>query len=105
MSLEYWKREKNFRALDKGYVRDPEGFSFKFLFKRLREEVDELEVVLINETGFNNMSMVNFYLDQQAQEVIAECADVSNLVDYIASKAAEKYPDKYIPDEEAEASG
>ena len=105
MSLEYWKREKNFRAQDKGYVRDPEGFGFKFLFKRLREEVDELETALINETGYSDMRMVNFYLDHQAQEVIAECADVSNLVDYIASKAAEKYPDKYIPDEEAEASG
>ena len=105
MSLEYWKREKNFRALDKGYVRDPEGFGFWFLFKRLREEVDELRVALINNTGYSDMRIDNFSLYHQAQEVIVECADVSNLVDYIASKAAEKYPDKYIPDEEVEASG
>jgi len=100
MSLEYWKREKNFRAQDKGYVRDPEGFTFKFLFKRLKEEIDELEETLINTTGFEDMKVVNFYLDSQAEEVIKECADISNLVDYISSKALSKYPDKYIPVEE-----
>ena len=102
MSLEYWKREKNFRAQDKSYPRDPEGFPFKFLLERLREETNELEEALINETGFEDMRVVNFYTGSQAEQVIMECADVSNLVDYIASKAAAWYPDKYVPIEEAE---
>jgi len=98
MSLEYWKREKNFRALEKGYMRDPEGFGFKFLLQRLREETDELEAALINETGFEHMPMMNFYLPSQAEEVIKECADISNLVDFIASKAEMCWPDKYFPE-------
>jgi len=99
ISLEYWKREKNFRALDKGYARDPEGFPFRFLLQRLREELDELEAALINETGYENMPMTNFYLPSQAETIIEECADVSNLVDYIASKAAMFWPDHYTPEE------
>ena len=87
MSLEYWKREKNFRALDKGYTRDPEGFPFWFLLKRLREETDELEEALDDTEGF------------EGARVIQECSDVSNLVDYIASKAASQWPDKYSPEE------
>jgi len=98
MSLEYWKREKNFRGQDKGYARDPEGFSFKFLLKRIRQETDELEEALIDETGFDDMRTVNFYTKSQAETIIMECADVSNLVDFIASKAAMFYPDKYTED-------
>jgi len=99
MSLEYWKREKNFRALEKGYAREPEGFPFKFLLERLREETDELEQVLINETGFDDMDTANFYTIEQAEEVIKECADISNIVDYIASKAFSFWPDTYHPEE------
>ena len=102
MSLEYWKREKNFRALDKGYVRDPEGFPFWFLLKRLREETDELDVALINETGSEEMPVDQLYYDSQVEEIIKECADVSNLVDFIASKALTQKADKYNP---KEASG
>ena len=85
MSLEYWKREKNFKAQDKGYVRDPEGFPFWFLIKRLRQEVDELEHAIFGGMG-NEMTM--------------ECADVSNIIDYIQSKSQMDYPDKYVPDME-----
>ncbi|MBA7491416.1 hypothetical protein ES702_01961 [subsurface metagenome] len=84
MSLEFWKREKNFIAQDKGYVRDPEGFSYKFLRKRLLDEMIELG----NAIGSGNISLI-----------IKECSDVSNIVDYISSKAIMNYPDKY---EEAE---
>ena len=103
MSLEHWKREKNFRAQDKSYPRDPEGFPFKFLLERLREETNELEEALINETGFEDMRMVNFYTRSQTEEVIKECADVSNFVDFIASKALMCWPDKYTSETEAEA--
>ena len=85
MSLEYWKREKNFRAQDKGYVRDPEGFPFWFLIKRLRQEVEELDQIIHN--GLKN-------------DVAMECADVSNILDYIYSKSEMNYPTKYIPEEE-----
>ena len=84
MSLEFWKREKNFIGhIDKEYVRDPEGFSFEFLMKRLNEEIRELEKDLLSDE-LPTMS-----------KIIRECADVSNLVDFIASKALMNYPDKY----------
>ena len=103
MSLEYWKREKNRVGLEKGYPRNPEGLTFTYLLKRLRKETDELEEKLINETGFKDMRMVNFYTRRQAEEVIKECADVSNFVDFIASKALMCWPDKYTSKTEAEA--
>lgn len=80
MSLEFWKREKNFIAQDKGYVRDPEGFSYKFLMGRLSDEKEELEEAI----KLKNSS-----------KIIRECSDVSNIVDYISSKAIMNYPDKY----------
>jgi len=102
LSLEYWKREKNRIALTKGYPRDPEGLGFKYLLKRLRKETKELKEALIDETGFEDMRVVNFYTGSQAEAVIKECADVSNFVDFIASKAAMHYPDKHISEKEAE---
>ena len=78
MSLEYWKKEKNFIAQDKGYKRDPEGFPLEFLLGRLFDEKDELHDAI--------MSGVK-------EDIIKECADVSNLIDYISSKVIMDYPD------------
>jgi len=84
MSLEFWKREKNFIGhIDKEYVRDPEGFTFKLLMKRLYEEIWELESALFHDDLITS------------SKIMRECADVSNLVDFIASKALMNYPDKY----------
>ena len=78
MSLEYWKREKNFRALEKGYLQDPEYFTFEFLLKRLKQETKELEQAIKDRAG-----------------IVSECADVSNIADYIATKALGDIPDHY----------
>lgn len=83
MSLAYWKREKNFKAQEKGYVRDPEGFPFMFLLGRLFDEKDELYEAIHSGDRLS---------------IIKECSDVSNIVDYISSKAIMNYPDKYIPE-------
>lgn len=82
MSLAFWKREKNFIALvEKGYERDPEGFSYTFLKERVEEEVKELDKAI---------------RDLDLSQIVKECADISNLVDFIASKAIMKYPTKYF---------
>lgn len=94
-SLSYWKREKNFRAQDKGYVRDPEGFPLRFLFKRLKDEVGELEAAIMSTTeDVEDRFFVH-------TDIVKECADVSNLIDYIHAKATSRYPTKYTPAEDS----
>jgi len=95
-SLNYWKREKNFRAQDKGYVRDPEGFPLTFLFKRLKDEIKELEISI---EGYYSQDF-SYVGEDQMQCIIQECADVSNVIDYIHSKVAGHIRDKYIPSED-----
>ncbi len=70
-SLAMLKMEKNFRALAKGYPRQPYRLALAFLLKRLKQEVKELEKEL------KKYNYVN---------AKAECADVSNIVDYIFEK-------------------
>ncbi len=70
-SLSMLKMEKNFRALEKGYPRQPYRLALTFLLKRLKQEVNELEKELEN------------YKYKKAK---AECADVSNITDYIFEK-------------------
>lgn len=69
-TLAMMKMEKNFIAhIEKHYPRKPyEQFSTIFLFKRLKDECDELALAL------------KCYNLEGAME---ECADVSNVVDYI----------------------
>ena len=98
MSLQYWKREKNFTALDKGYVRDPEGFPLKFLLDRLKEEVEELEG---KAWGYYSQDFSSIG-DKQVVNIVKECADVSNIIDYIHTKVAGHVADKYIPNEDKE---
>jgi len=97
LSLSYWKREKNFRAQDKGYVRDPEGFPINFLFKRLKDEVDELEEMI---EGYYSQDF-SYVGEDQNLCITQECADVSNLIDYIHSKVIGHIADKYIPEEDS----
>jgi len=98
LSLSYWKREKNFRAQDKGYVRDPEGFPITFLFKRLKDEVDELEEMI---KGYYSQDF-SYVGEDQSLCITQECADVSNIIDYIHSKVIGHILDKYIPREDSE---
>jgi len=102
MSLQYWKREKNFMADDKGYVRDPEGFPFWFLVKRLKDELKELEDELSKYERLEPIRRIpNGVFIPPSEKIVKECADVSNFIDYIYSKASTNYPDKYIPAEDA----
>jgi len=64
------KMEKNFIAqIDKGYPRKPYlEYSIDFLIERLKQEVDELTASIVDHHFVNAES---------------ECADVSNVIDYI----------------------
>jgi len=64
------KMEKNFTAVcEKGYTRYPyQALDIKFLFSRLMQEAEELEDALKQENW------------REAQK---ECADVSNIADYL----------------------
>jgi len=71
-TLAMMKMEKNFIAQDKGYPRKPyETCSLEFLMKRLYEESTELARAIIKK-DFENAKL--------------ECADVSNIIDYIFEK-------------------
>ena len=66
------KMEKNFIAQEKGYPRKPyEAFSLVALGHKLMEEVLELEEAILK-------------LDMEGAKI--ECADVSNVVDYLFEK-------------------
>lgn len=69
-TLAMLKMEKNFVAvLEKNYPRFPyRKFTIRFLIDRLQEEWDEL---------------LNAYAKLDYAEMKKECADLSNLVDYI----------------------
>ena len=82
-TLAMLKMEKNFIALvEKKYPRQPydaEGQSTAFLIDRIRNELKELQ---------------GAYLNRDIQGMREECADLSNLVDYLFEKLAkEKEPD------------
>jgi len=69
-TLAMLKMEKNFIAvIEKKYSRKPyEAFSTRFLVKRLNDELVEL---------------INAINEERIQGAKDECADISNLVDYI----------------------
>lgn len=70
------KMEKNFIAQEKGYPRKPyDEYTLMFLMQRLQEEVDELRFAVFT---------------QDFQDARLECADVSNITDYIFEKLAQK---------------
>lgn len=66
------KMEKNFIAQEKGYPRQPYAeYNLLFLMQRLQEEVDELRYSVVRE---------------DLENAKLECADVSNVIDYIFEK-------------------
>ncbi len=91
-TLEDLKKQKNFIAYKKGYMIDPEGFDIDFLTDRLVEEFREYQEAL---TIYKIWGIED---NNNADKVISELADMSNLIDYISSKIIMKYPDKYTPD-------
>lgn len=94
-TLEQIKKEKNFKANIKGYPIDPEGFPKWFLLKRLNDEYEELkEIILDDETyySFPNQETLD-------DSVMDELADMSNFIDFLATKIIVDYPDRYDPEE------
>ena len=75
-TLAMLKMEKNFRALiSQGYPRQPyRKQNTQFLLKRLREEVEELDQAIRSKRIF---------------EAKRECADASNVIDYIFERISE----------------
>lgn len=76
-SLAMLKMEKNFIALEKGYPRQPYNASNQsksFLVYRIEEEMNELKDALAKK---------DFLIMKE------ECADISNLVDYLFEKLLE----------------
>jgi len=75
-SLAMLKMEKNFVAhIEKKYPRYPYSqFHIAYLIQRLKEEVEELEAAWND--NYNIEAMKN------------ECADISNIVDYIFERLA-----------------
>lgn len=74
-TLAMLKMEKNFIALvEKKYPRQPyeaEGQPTSFLIDRIRDELKELQAA---------------YFEDDVQGMREECADLSNLVDYLFEK-------------------
>lgn len=76
-SLAMIKMEKNFIAQEKHYPRKPyECYDFVYLLARLREETRELTDAI--------------FVSGDLENAKAECADVSNIVDYIFEKLSSK---------------
>ena len=73
------KMEKNFLSLDKGYPRKPyndKKQTLDFLMDRLEDELEELQ------EGINNNNLEN---------IMEECADLSNIIDYIFEKVLNEH--------------
>jgi hypothetical protein len=87
-TLEQIKKDKNWLACKKGYPIDPEGFPLWFLYQRLEDEYKEFNQVFVDYQYNDNM------IDEAK---LFELADMSNIIDYIATKIITKYPDKYKP--------
>ena len=79
MSLAYLKRMKNFRALEKGYPQEPEEhYDYNFLLARVEQELQELK---------EEFKIHLFHNDKWSRlNAKKECADVSNLIDFIFEK-------------------
>lgn len=75
ITLAMMKMRKNFIAvLEKGYPKQPyEEFSSEYLTARIREELEELEKAL---------------KDESLYEALFELADISNLVDFCFERIA-----------------
>jgi len=90
-TLAMMKMEKNFIAqIDKHYPRKPyEHYSLNFLRKRLLEEMNELNEVLKTIEAMKSDVKPLFILTEREtliENAKLECADVSNVVDYIFEK-------------------
>ena len=98
-TLEQVKKEKNYLAHQKGYMLDPEGFSYDFLFSRFYDELGELQAK-IETKNKNNDGQITLITDLQFYKndsVMEELGDLSNFIDYIATKIITGYPTKYKP--------
>jgi hypothetical protein len=90
-TLEQIKKEKNFKANIKGYPIDPEGFPKWFLVQRIYDEFKELDEILKDCDDYYEADLDNLVMD--------EIADISNIIDYLATKIVVDYPDRYDPEQ------
>ena len=99
-TLEQVKKEKNYLAHKKGYPMDPEGFSYDFLFQRFEDELRELyDKITFKEAGETPYDSDIKYIPESQfycnDRVMGELGDLSNFIDYIATKIITGYPTKY----------
>lgn len=98
-TIEQVKKNKNYLAHAKGYPIDPEGFTVPFLMGRLEDERRELLTALTFYSDalrpLNNTQETNEILEAARELVVNELADMSNIIDYLATKLTLNYPDKY----------
>jgi len=100
-TLEQVKKDKNYLAHKKGYPIDPEGFSYKFLIDRFYDELGELQKVIEStDTLLDKTRHDIIYIESQFycnDRIMDKLGDLSNIIDYIASKIITGYPTKYKP--------
>jgi len=78
---------------------DPEGFSYDFLFNRFYDELGELQAK-IETRKINSDGQIILITDTEFfrnDSVMEELGDLSNFIDYIATKIVTDYPTKYRP--------
>lgn len=98
-TLEQVKKDKNWLAYRKGYPQDPEGYTFKFLTKRFLDELKELfEVIELDEHTDEIESILPEPQWVYNDKIIDELGDISNIIDYIATKIVTNYLTKYGDD-------
>lgn len=90
-TLEQVKKEKNYLAFGKGYKIDPEGFPLWFLIDRLGVEYREFLEAYAGAYMLTN---------DNREKLIGELADMSNFIDFIATKLIVYYPDVHKIDQE-----
>ena len=92
LTLAMLKMEKNFVGhLIKCYPREPyKHFDETFLLKRIKQEIKELEIALTS---------------PEPHFAMEECADVSNLVDFLFERLSEKLRARDLKTERVIAEG
>ena len=103
-TLEQVKKDKNWLAHVKGYPQDPEGFTFKFLLKRFEDELHELygecTEFVEGETPYDGgREAIPESRWVYNNAIMDELGDLSNIIDYIATKMTINYPTKYHSEE------
>lgn len=107
-TLEQVKKNKNYIAHQKGYPMEPEGFSYHHLLKRFEDELRELyqKITTSENQSENPYDIIVDYIPESQfycnDSIMDELADLSNIIDYIATKMIVNYPTKYEPEKQGD---